>query len=269
MLGTVFKHRGLDITNNSDLHDLVKSFEIEIPRREIGTPNWDLDIVLKALCKEPFEPLGEASMRSLTKKTLFLVSLASAKRIGELQSLSTIVAFKERNTGDAFLQYLPEFLAKTESASKPLPREFIIKSLSAIVGRGEEERYLCPVRALKFYLKRTKHIPSRTRNLFVSCRDGSKPLSKNAMSFFLRETIKEAHMSQPEASYPRGDVRAHSIRGIATSINFLRNKSLQAVLDAATWRGNSIFASNYLKDVRRTYEHCASLGPIIASGSQI
>ena len=94
-------------------------------------------------------------------------------------------------------------------------------------------------------------------------------MSKNALSFFLRETIKEAHVAFKPDDHWRLDIRAHSIRAIATSLNFMKNDSLNTVLEAATWRGNSIFASHYLKDVKRTHEKCSSLGPLIASGSVI
>ena len=269
MLGSVFKYRLPDLSTNMDLHDIIRSFDIKRPRRVVGLPNWDLDLVLKYLSGPPFEPLRQADFRALTKKTTFLVSLATAKRLGELQSLSKVVAFSGRKGRDAILSYLPEFLAKTEFVSKPLPREFTLKSLTDIVGRQESERLLCPVRALKFYLDRTKTLENRPRSLFVSCKDNGRGMSKNALSFFLRETIKEAHMTFQPEQYWRQDIRAHSIRAVATSLNFMRNHSLQTVIEAATWRGNSIFASHYLKDVKRTYEACSSLGPLIAGGGPI
>ena len=46
-------------------------------------------------------------------KTLFLVALATAKRVGELQALSNCVAVQG---DDMILSYLPEFAAKPESA---------------------------------------------------------------------------------------------------------------------------------------------------------
>ena len=58
--------------------------------------------------------------------TLFLLSLATAKRVGELQALSRCVSF---SSSSASLSYVPEFVAKTESAIRPLPRSFEVKSL--------------------------------------------------------------------------------------------------------------------------------------------
>ena len=86
---------------------------------------------------------------------------------------------------------------------------------------------------------------------------------------FLRETIKEAHVAFSPDQPWRQDIRAHSIRGITMSLNIMRNHSFQVVLEAATWRGNSMFCSRYLKDVLHTYEFCLSLGPIVAAGSII
>ena len=43
----------------------------------------------------------------------------------------------------------------------------------------------------------------------------------------------------------RGDegppLRAHSIRGVSTSAAFLQNWSVSKVLEAATWKSNSVF----------------------------
>ena len=90
------------------LKDLLRSFEITRPRVGVVPPSWDLDKVLAFLRGPPFEQLREASLRNLSKKTLFLVSLATAKRVGELHTLSSKVA---RSGDDLILSFLPEFVA--------------------------------------------------------------------------------------------------------------------------------------------------------------
>ena len=84
-------------------------------------------------------------------------------RVSELQALSGQVA---RQGNNIVLSYLPEFVAKTETLSHPLPREFILTRLTAAVGADDEERLLCPVRALRWYLRRTRS-ESRPRQLFL------------------------------------------------------------------------------------------------------
>ena len=44
-------------------------------------------------------------------------------------------------------------------------------------------------------------------------------MSKNALSFFLREATKEAHMNFQTEQYWRQDIGAHSIRAVAASLN--------------------------------------------------
>ena len=121
----------------------------------------------------PFEPFSSCSLRDLTRKFLFVVSLATVRRVGELQAVSAEVS----SGGDLFLTYLPEFRAKAESEARPLPRSFRVRSLADFVGDLPDELLLCPVRALRCYLSRTVYFPSRPRSfsflfvlLLVLCR---------------------------------------------------------------------------------------------------
>ena len=246
------------------LENLIKSFEVQAPKRVVRPPPWNLDLVLKALTLAPFEPLRTTAFCNLTKKTLFLVSLATAKRVGELQALSPTV-FQQGE--DLLVSYLPEFVAKTESASNPLPREFGIKSLAAIVGRSDEKRLLCPVRSLNALQERTRDVIPKPRHLFVSPSNKSRPLSKNALSYLLRETILHAHQSLHEDHMPPLRVRAHYVCGIATSLNLWRNRSVASVLEAASWKTPSVFVMHYLKHMERSDGVTSFLGPLVAAGS--
>lgn len=129
-------------------------------------------------------------MRDLTKKTLFLVALATANRVGELQPLSYTVA---RQGKDLFLAYLPEFMAKTETDINPVSRELYLHSLSTLVGREDEECLLCPVRVLTWYWHMAPST-TRPRHLFIFVRDQKKPMSKAAIYLFLQETNKTAQV---------------------------------------------------------------------------
>ena len=56
-------------------------------------PAWGLTLVLRFLNPSSFEPLAEVPLHALTQKVLFLVAFATAKRVGELQALSSVVTF--------------------------------------------------------------------------------------------------------------------------------------------------------------------------------
>ena len=91
------------------MRDLISSFSIENPRSVSQSSFWYLDLVLKSLMSEAYEPLESQTLRTLTKEVLFLVALATAKRVGELQGLSNVVS----SLGEDFVvSYLPFFLAK-------------------------------------------------------------------------------------------------------------------------------------------------------------
>ena len=216
-----------------------------------------------------------ASLRALTQKVLFLVSLATTRSVGELQAVSREVSF---SGSDAYLSYLPEFRAKTESAVNPLPRSFCVRSLKDFVGDLPDELLLCPVRALRSYLARTSSLSSRPRALFVSPRSPSRSLSKNALSFFLRNVISRAYSSSSSSASSSGSSssasapsssRAHSVRGVATSWVFARNASLSSILAAAPWSSSSVFTSFYLSDVQFSSSLGFSLGPVVAAGSVV
>ena len=161
----------------------------------------------------------------------------------------------------AAVSYVPEFLAKTESAVRPLPRTFAIQSLSDFAAGLHDEMLLCPVRALSEYVARTSRFVNRPRRLFVSFRCPSRAMSKNGISFLLREVIVHSGASSNDVAAPK----AHSIRGIATSA-FFKNWPLSSVLEAASWRSNTVFTSFYLKDVQYIFEGVRSLGPFVAAG---
>ena len=182
----------------------------------VQPPSWDLNKVLNHLRSSTYEPLANLSFRSLTKKVLFLLSLATAKRVGELQALSWLVLFSSTGTT---VSYVPEFLAKTESALRHLPRSFLVKSLSDFAKGLDDDLLLCPVRCLREYVRQTSGGVNRPRCLFVSPRNPSWVMSKNAISYFLREVITESGASKEPGVVPR----AHSIRGVATSVAFHRN----------------------------------------------
>ena len=256
MLSSVFLP---EISTSPILKDLVRSFEISAPRPLHQSPSWDLDKVLGYLSGPPFEPLADASFRNKTRKALFLVAMATAKRVGELQALSFSVSHRG---DDLVLHYDPFFLAKTESVSNPLPRSVIVQSLADFVGDLPER--VRPVRSVRYLRRAARSVEFTPSRLFVSPSDPKRTMSKNAMSFFLRQLITES--GAVSSSVPP---RAHDIRGIATSLNYYSNLSISAIKEAATWKSNRVFAMRYLKDMSATRSRLKGMGPLIAAGSAV
>ena len=83
-------------------------------------------------------------------------------------------------------------------------------------------------------------------------------MSKDAISFFLREVIHGAGAARLEVV----SVRAHSVRGLSTSAAFHKNWS-------AAWHSSSVFASFYLGDLQHELDSLHSLRPFMATGGRI
>ena len=195
MLSAVFLFQLPSLSSHPVLRDLLRSFCLESAERQLRPPAWDLSLVLRFLNTSPFEPLSDAPLRALTQKVLFLLALATAKRVGELQSLSSVVTFVH---DDACLSYVPQFVAKSESLTRSIPRSFLVKSLSDFAAGLDDDLLLCPIRALRIYLDRLSSLSPLRHGLFVSPCRPTRPLSKNAVSFFLRDVISSAGASRPE-----------------------------------------------------------------------
>ena len=262
MLSAVFRFHLPLLSSHPVIRDLLRSFCLSSVDRLLRPPAWDLSVVLRFLNTSAFEPLSTAPLRALTQKVLFLLAFSTAKRVGELQALSAVVTFVR---GDACLSYIPQFVAKLESLTRSIPRSFLVRPLSDFAAGLDDDLLLCPVRALRIYLDRMSSLIPLRHRLFVPPPRPSRSLSKNAVSFILREVISAAGAPRPEV----GRVRAHDVHGLSTSVAFHQNWSVSAVLEAATWSSSSVFSSFYLRDIQHEYDGLLSLGLFVAAGTRI
>ena len=83
----------------------------------------------------------------------------------------------------AAVSYVPEFLAYTEMAVRPL-HALLPSSLYLILRPGCLLNFCC---ALSEYIARTSRFANMPRRLFVSSRCPSRAMSENGISFLLRE----------------------------------------------------------------------------------
>ena len=91
VLNHVFSLTGIDLAASTVVSRMFRSFGWSCPLQEIQTPGWNLSLVLRCLCRPPFEPCKLASNKHFTWKTSFLLALASTKRVSELHGLSFCV----------------------------------------------------------------------------------------------------------------------------------------------------------------------------------
>ena len=188
---------GHHISQSSDLHRLLSSFHTDRPKIFRNLPKWNLSVVLNELTKAPF--MKDTDLKHLTLKTAFLLALASGKRRSEIHAC---VANKVSNLGQ--WKKIALFLSSDFIAKNQLAREgsqsvslVTIPALTTIVDKQfKEDRTLCPVRALRYYLDRTKDLRGSRSLLFIAFKKGHT----SDYSFFLVETnrlVINKHTNKP------------------------------------------------------------------------
>ena len=261
-LNSVLALKGLEITT------LLRSFARSVNPVELRPPAWDVSLVLQSLTGAPYEPLRTCEERFLAQKTLFLLALASAKRISELHALSYRVSHT-RDWGEVSFAFVTGFVAKTQDPSSLAPRfEGFTVPAQPNASKNRNGRLLCPVRAVKVYLDRTASHRPRCERLFVTAGRSKKEIAKTTVSFWLRKTISRAYELSGTA-LPVPAPRARETRGIAPSILFRKNFAVDQVLKAGTWRRHTTFTRHYLRDIAHKSLDTFHLGPVVAAQSVV
>ena len=241
-------------SENNLIRDTLRgasNYEARNPRR---CPSWDLFLVLNSLKGSPYEPLAKAELKFLSFKTLFLIALASGRRMSEVTNFSGLAGDIAREPDGSFtLKFLPEFLAKNQRPGDP---STVIRIPPLTPG---PEAKLCPVRALKRYLLVTRSFRGKKRQLFISLNPKYEvDVSVNALSRWARETISRAYQDGPPSSS-----KPHELRAWSASLALSRNVSMIDILAAAYWKSPSTFTNHYLRDVSQVREDgLFSLSPL-------
>ena len=265
-LGPTAQH----IAHNADLHRLLSSFHRDRPKSSRNLPKWNLSVVLNELTKAPFEPMKDSDLKHLTLKTAFLLALASGKRRSEIHAW---VANKVANLGQwekVALFPSSDFIAKNQLAREGSQSvsPVTIPALTTIVDRQfKEDRTLCPVRALRFYLDRTKDLRGSRSLLFISFKKGhTSDIRPATLSSWLKQTILLCYKQADQQALDLVQVKAHDIRAFAASKAFYGGVSVDQIMQACHWKAHNTFTNFYLKDLTWSdTDNSMYLGPVVAA----
>ena len=264
-LGPTAQH----IAHNADRHRLLSSFHRDRPKSSRNLPKWNLSVVLNELTKAPFEPMKDTDLKHLTLKTAFLLALASDKCRSEIHAW---VANKVSNLGQwekVALFSSSDFIAKDQLAREGSQSvsPVTIPALTTIVDRQfKEDRTLCPVRALRFYLDRTKDLRGSLSLLFISFKKGhTSDIRPATLSSWLKQTILLCY-KQADQALDLFQVKAHDIRAFAASKAFYGGVSVDQIMQACHWKAHNTFTNFYLKDLTWSdTDNNMYLGPEVAA----
>ena len=241
-------HKGWNhstVSNNVSLSRLIKGIYNVSPTVKTLLPNWDLPPVLWSLCDSPFEPLGSCDLKYLTWKTVFLVAMATASRVSEIHALS--IDSQHMRFEKNGIRLLPNlnFLAKTQRLGKPWDPLFVPEFNT--YATEARDQLLCPCRALRMYVKRTKTLRNRETALFVTYKQNyHQRASKDSISRWIVSLIRYCVETK---GINLTSVRAHDTRRLSTSWALFNGASTEEIVKAAHWANESTFTSFYMRDV--------------------
>ena len=262
--------RGEDIGKDPDLSSLMANFVRDNTKIRPSLPCWNLSLVLRMLTKSPFEPMHRADLKHVTLKTVFLVALATGKRRSELHALRKDILHSKHWSSITILPD-PQFVAKTQLNSRggEVLNSVTIKALTKILGDDmQDDRSLCAVRAVRYYLKATKDIRKNRQKLFIAYRKGypdTQEIHLNTVSGWLKKTILLAYDTASEEDTQVTGVKAHQVRAMAASWALHSRASLEDIMQACSWKSANTFTSFYLKDMALQRDEMFHLGPVVAA----
>ena len=176
----------------------------------------------------------------VTMKVNFLLALATAKRVGELQVISACVAFHGQ---DLSISYLFGICCQNgvveESFTSLLSGLLSLRLRSGSSGGACALSHPCDTDLLGL----DQGLVSSS-SFTVCFPSASAVFHFEELSLVFRPPVIVDAGASIEGLLPP---HAHSVRGVAASAAFLHNWSISKVLEAATWRSNPIFASFYFR----------------------
>ena len=254
---------------DENLTRLLDSFHRDKPKGLRGVPSWNLSLVLHQLTQSPFEPLRKVSLKHLTFKTVFLLALGSGKRRSEIHAWVHRNIRHQEDWANVSLFPSPCFLSKNQLAKEgpSSVAPVIIPALAPTLDKSlKEDRTLCSVRALRYYLDKTKDLRSGKQLVFVSFKKNfNKDIAPATISSWIKQTILLCYQLSNEDAQQLHQVRAHDVRAFAASKAFQGGVSLDQILSACHWKSHNTFTQFYLKDVAWADADLYHLGPVVAA----
>jgi len=272
-LADFFAPEILDIKHDTSLMRLISGFFQEKPTSSIKVLPWDLRLVLDALKKPPFEPMNTVDLKFLTFKTVFLFAFASGRRRSEIHALDFESRKTSRGQNLEYYSFSPVlgFMAKNQKSSHPTSTPIVIPSLKDHLTpeqRDSPDKFLCPIRAIKWYINRTSDMRLGKKRLFVSYMPGKEgDICQATISSWLRNTIQLAYELQSSSSQLPSGSRPHQVRSAAASWALKGGVSIPKLMEACFWHSQDTFTSFYLKDCWSQSKDKFSLGPLVSAGS--
>ena len=222
-IADTLRNSKLNISTNMDIARLIASFYRDKTKSSRPIPKWNVSIVLHRLTQPLFETLGDAALKFLTWKTVFLLALASGKRRSEIHAWTLVGLLCLGDWEQVQRSPSPSFLTKNQLAEEG-PQAIspvVIPALKRNQDPQDTDTLLCPPRALRCYLDRTKDSRGGRQLLFISFKIGHiKDIQCSTISSWIKNTIKFCYSKVGNEDIDLLGVKAHDVRAFVASKAF-------------------------------------------------
>ena len=213
--------------------------------------------------------MRKASLKHFTFKMVFLLALGLGKRHSEIHAWLYRNIRHQENWSRVSLYPSPSFLS-TNQLARDGPASVapvVISALSPSLDRSfKEDKSLCPVRALCYYLDKTKDLRTGKDLVFLSFpKSFQKDIVPSTISSWIKQTIILCYQLSDEEAQNLHQVRAHDVRAFAASKAFQGGVSLDQILSACHWKAHNTFTQFYLKDLVWADSELYHLGLMMAA----
>ena len=168
--------------------------------------------------------MRKASLKHLTFKTVFLLALGSGKRRSEIHAWLYKNIRHQENWSQVSLYPSSSFISKNQLAREgpASVAPVVIPALAPSLDKSlTEDKSLCPVRALRYYLDRTKDLRKGKDLVFVYFRKSfQKDIVLATISSWIKQTVVLCYQLSDEEAQNLHQVRAHDVRAFAASKAF-------------------------------------------------
>ena len=219
-------------------HHLVKAFMRgvlnERPITHRYQVQWDAESVINKLKNPPFAPAHRISTVLLAKKTLFLILMATSRRVHISRELC-ISDEKCTRTKSRVLFHIERKDLKQGGSTKKKPAPLEVKAFPS--NRGVD-----PVLYIEEYIKRTKAIRGDIPQLFLTTKGPTKPISKDTARNWVKDILDKCGVNINQFG-------PGSTRGASSSTASALGASLEEILKAGEWANASVWQTYYNKPI--------------------
>lgn len=224
---------------------LIKALGNFRPPRPRYSKFWDVNLVLNL-----FRRWGRNTNLStyrLTLKVTVLLLLLTAQRGQTIWRLnvSGLEIFEDH------MSFKMKHMLKHNRPGEPLD--------TIMVPSYPRDALLCPVRAVRAYLRRTRLVRRREDQLLLITRPPFSATSRDTISRWTKQILNYSGIDTDEYG-------SHSTRGAATSMATTLGIDMNTLIKQASWKNAETFAKYYNKTIQRVE---SSLAHIVIEGNKV